>query len=437
MNKGIRLAGLLLSLAVILLFSTGCLEQRSPDEYGYAMIIGVDKGKEKPFYVSMLLQRGNEQTENVQSKQASLVGVECEDMFEAVRLLESGLPFALTLSRTSAIVFSEEVAAGGSMDKLLSVSLGTLFVRYYANLIVARGRADAYLEGLQSELTSNIAKMQYSFVEYSEQTGYIPSITLAQFYDRAWNGAGDVLLPLGAKEKSEAASEEQEKEPFNLLLPKGNFGLSALDGSNIYPREYAKEEPVIFLEDMLGSTALLPGESQRKGGLDAGMMGSAVFRGTEMVGILNGTHTQAVMIATGQLKHGRMYIPLPDGEQVSVLLTQTDRPRVSLSLGEQPYADVCVFLHAAIEQPDLAAKWPQETMQGYISTYIEGLMQEVFLACKANKADVFAFGKLAVMQFTDTRQWEVFDWPYHYAKLQAGFTAEVQLAYNPTGSRLE
>lgn len=437
MKAFIRPIAILLGIAVVLLFTTGCLEHRAPDEFGYAMIIGVDKGEEKPFYISMLLQRGNAQADDKQNKQASFVGVECEDMFQAISLLESGLPFALTLSRTSAIVFSEEIAANGSIDDLLNASLGTLFVRNYANLMVARGRADAYMKGLQNELTSNISKMQYSFVEYCEQTGYIPSLTLAQFYDRAWNGAGDVLLPLGAKEKEESAqTEEQESALFNMPQPKGNFGLSGVEGMYANPN-MQKDPAEKFFADMLGSTAFLPGATQREGGLDAGMMGSAVFRGTSMVGMLNGIHTQMVMIGTGQFQHGRMHIPLPGGEQVSVLLSKGNQPSVSLSLGDKPNADVQILLHAAIEQPDLMATWTQHALETTISAYIADSMQQVFLACQAGRADVFAFGKAAVTQFTDTQQWEAFDWPAAYTQLQATFTVDVRLIYNPTVSRME
>lgn len=429
MRKGIRLAVGLLLLAFVAAMLVGCLEHRSPDEYGYAMIIGVDEGEEKAFYVSMLLQRGNGSAESNQGELPAMVGVECDDLFEAVDLLGAGLPFALSLSRVSAIVFSEDIAMGGEIKGLLSASLGTLFVRYYANLIVARGRADEYLSGLNSELAPNIAKLQYSFVEYSEATGYIPSITLAQFYDRAWSNAGDVLLPLGAMEQE--AEEAEEESTFQLPF----YGYMSLP---VAPGDAVETADTEFPADLLGDSDFLPGgKSVRSGGLGAAMMGSAVFSGTEMVGILNGEHTQAVLMATGQFRHGRMQIALPDGRETSVLLSQEQAPTVTLRLGENPTASMRFQLHAAIEQPALMMKWTEGELEESVSSQIERMLREIFAVCRANEADVFGFGKAAMVQFTDTRQWEAYDWPAAYAELTASFAVDVQLIYNPTASRLE
>jgi hypothetical protein len=98
----------------------------------------------------MLLQRGNGGQQSSESDICPLVGVECEDLFEAVELIESGVPFALNLSRTTAIVFGEEAARSGTLERLLSASLGTLHIRYYANLIAVRGQRRITC-GLQSD----------------------------------------------------------------------------------------------------------------------------------------------------------------------------------------------------------------------------------------------------------------------------------------------
>lgn len=193
MRKHRRLRLYMGLLAGILLLP-GCLHARSPDEYGYALVIGIDEGEDKAFYVSMLLQRSSGDTGG--DAQCELTAIECDDLFEAVALLESGLPFALNLSRTSAIVCSADVAKTGKLEEFLSVSLSALHIRHYANLLIAHGRAEAYLDGLQSELNPNIAKLQYNFIAYGEKTGLVPAITLAQFFDRAWSGSGDVLLAL-------------------------------------------------------------------------------------------------------------------------------------------------------------------------------------------------------------------------------------------------
>ncbi len=419
-KKRARRLALFLAVVCLVCGLAGCLGAKSPDEYGYAMIIGVDEGQEKSFRVSMLLQRGNGSSEAAAKEgPGELVSVECESLFEAIDMLERSLPFALTLSRASAIVFSEALAESGSIDAVLSASLGTLLIRYYANLLVTRGSAEAYLKGLQGKVEQNVAKLQYNFVEYSEQTGYIPAITLAEFYGNAWSGAGDVLLPLAAEEQKEQGGQTEED---GALFEKTKKAGAA---------EEAKQT------DMLGAAEMLPGEEERNGGMGVGMMGSAVFDGARMVGVLNGTHTQAVMMATGRFKQGRMRMHLPGGEEYSAMLSQQSRPEVSLWLGEKPRAEIKVSLFATSEQPARTAAYTNEQLQQWAGEYIEELLNKIFSACKESGADVFELGKAAAVQFSDTNQWETFDWKKEYAKLEVVFAVDVQFLYNPARSKLE
>lgn len=421
-------------LLVWTLVLSGCMGARSPDEYGYALVIGVDKGKEKPFYISMLLQRGNGGQQSSESDICPLVGVESEDLFEAVELIESGLPFALSLSRTTAIVFGEEAARSGTLEQLLSASLGTLHIRYYANLIAVRGNAQEYLCGLQSELNPNIAKLQYSFVEFGMTTGYIPAITLAQFYDRAWNEAGDIVLPLGMLEKqsSEAGGENKSGAGQPGQMSGGQKETS--DKQDQQAEQAPTPSPTA---DILGEQDYLPGQTGREGGLDSGMMGSALFHGAQLKGFLNGPHTQLLLMATGEFQTGRLRLPDPKGRMISVLLQRKGEPRTTLILGEHPSAQFQLSLYASVEQPAAVADSSREELAQYFSAYLQDNMRCVFYACRDLGCDAFELGKAAVMQFTDTDQWESFDWPAVYAKTEADFSVEILLEYNPTQSRLE
>ncbi|MDR1620399.1 MAG: Ger(x)C family spore germination C-terminal domain-containing protein [Clostridiales bacterium] len=429
MKKALRIACVILSAGVFLICAAGCIEQKSPDEYGYVMLIGVDEGKMKPFHVSMLLQRGADDDEG--DTAGPLIAAECENLFEAVSLLESGLPFSLTLSRTSAIVISEAVASGGKAEELLDVSLGIVFIRYHANLITAHGRADAFLRRLQSGLNKNLTKLEKGFVEFSEETGYVPVVTLAQFYDLAWSGAGDVIVPLGAKEFADEGEARPAKEKA------GGMANGTPGDRNAGTIGALAEEGVIYAVDLLGEDTFLPGYMTREDGLTGGMMGSAVFKGTRMVGVLNGTHTQALLMATGHFRHGRMHIPLPDGKKISVMFTGKGKPATTLLLYDEPLASFKIDIHAAIEQPAGVASYSRQELRRGIEGYLEGLLREIFSACKAAGADVFSLGKAAVVQFDDARRWEAYDWEGAYTKTRAKFTVDAQIVFDFTRSRVE
>ena len=433
-------AAVALVLCIFTLICAGCMGARSPDEYGYALIIGIDQGKEKTFSVSMLLQRGNGGSESKEGNLCPLVSVECEDLFEAIELIESGLPFALSLSRTTAIVFGEDAARSGKLEQLLSASLGTLHIRYYANLITVRGKARDFLTGIQSELNPNVAKLQYNFVEFSNETGYVPAITLAQFYDRAWNEAGDIVLPLGMleRQKDQASDGDKSKSSEPTQVPKTGTGKQTTKSGSESSNENPSKSPIPApTTDLLGSADYLPGQTNREGGLDSGLLGCALFHGTKLQGFLNGPHTQLLLMATGKFHKGRILLPDPEGRLISVLLQSKGQPRTTIILGEQPQAHISLALYASVEQPASVSDNSREELTAYFANYLQNEMLNVFNACRDIGCDSFQLGKAAVMQFTDTQQWEAYNWPEFYKNTQAYFSVEILLEYNPTHSRLE
>ena len=442
--RRIRALALLLFLCVA---CSGCMGARSPDEYGYALLLGIDKGKTKPYFVSMLLQRGNGDNQSSEGAMAALVGVECNDLFEAIEAIESGLPFSLSLARTTAIVFSQEVARGPLLEQFLSASLGSLHIRYFANLIVSGGRAEDYLSGMQSEINPNVAKIQYNFIEYKEETGMIPAITLTQFYDRAWSKTGDVVLPLGGFEKRDTGGEEAQAKDGESGSNAAGKPMKAEEKEEPTKADAQKEEkeksaekedePEPILVDALGAVEDLPGQTGRLGGLEAGMMGSALFRGTELRGFLNGPHTQLMLMGKGEFKNGRIQLKDQNGDNVSILLTRKGTPQVKLSLGENKEALFKVSVYASVEQPAAVAGIDKEAVKRDIEVYLENGMQQVFLACQQLGCDSFDLGEVAVRQFTDTKKWEAYSFRDVYQQIRAEFDVTAFIEYNPTGSRVE
>lgn len=431
-------------MMLVLSVFTGCMGARSPDEYGYALLLGIDKGKDKFYFVSMLLQRGNGDNQSSEGSMAALVGVECNDLFEAVESIESGLPFSLSLARTTAIVFSQEVARGPLLEQFLSASLGSLHIRYFANLIVAGGRAEDYLSGMQSEINPNIAKIQYNFIEYKEETGMIPAITLTEFYDRAWSKTGDVVLPLGGFEKRDTGGEEEEKkgekEENGQSEPmKAEEDSAKAEGEKEKKEksEQKEDEQEPFLVDALGAIDDLPGQTGRLGGLEAGMMGSALFCGTQLKGFLNGPHTQLLLMGKGDFKNGRIQLKDKNGDNISILLTRKGTPEVRLLLGEDKKAKFQISVYASVEQPAAVAGLDKEAVKRDIEAYLENGMQQVFLACQQLGCDSFDLGEAAVRQFTDTKQWEAYSFRDVYQQIRAEFDVTAFIEYNPTGSRVE
>ena len=425
MKRNVYLCHITVCLCIAL---SGCLAVKSPDEYGYALVLGVDRGETAPYYVSMLLQRSNGDVRTVAGREegSPIVGVECRDIFEAIDLMESALPVALHISRVTGVIFSADIAKSGGIAPFLSAPLGELQMRYYANLAVAHGRAADFLCGLQNELNPNVAKLQVSFVEYGASTGYVPSVTLSQFYDRAWRASGDVLLPLGTYDPQEnTAAENTNSKTSNPM---------DMDAENTEKAEMRQNGTP--LTDLLGSTDFLPSSMYTAGGLQSSLMGSAVFSGTELVGYLNGRHTQFVLMGNGQFQNGRIHVLL-DGQAHSIRLEMREKPRVSITPGDQLQTTVTLHVYADIEQSAVYTAQASAALAAEIAAHLEQGMQETYLACRDVGADVFELGKAVVTQFDSTQSWEAFDWKSAYQSTEATFCAEVTLVRNPAVSRME
>lgn len=430
----LRIICLILALLTVFLLLPGCLSGHFPDEYGYAVLIAIDRGTVKPFLISMLLQHGNvEQSEA--SSAYTLISVECNDMFEAVDLIETGLPYSLSLARTSAIIFSEEIAASGDIDKLLSVSLGMLSIHYYANLMVSIGSAGDYIRGLQDGMSENLTKLQHNYVAFGAATGLVPSITLAQFYDGAWQGDYTELLPLCAIEQN-SGGEDGGSENEDDGRKGGNE-----DDDEDDDEDGVKSEDIVARipsgrVDMAGGSGYLPGENMREGGLDSGLMGSAVLDGTRMVGTLNGRHTQALLMATGAFSQGRLNVTMDDGVEIGAMLFSEQNPKIRADI-KNCAGSITIHLSADIEQPVLMQKYGDGAVTHRIEEHIESMLNNIFDACKREGADVFSFKKAAQTKLITVEQWESFDWDAVFNDFEATFDVNIEIKYNPAKSRLE
>ncbi len=387
--------GFLLLFCCALLLMGGCLGAKSADEYGYVLMLGVDEGKDAPFYVTMLLQKGSGGDETDATADSALTtGVSCGGLHEAVELLEGSLPFELELSRTTAIVFGEGAARSGSAAKeFLGASMGSLGIRHYANIMVAKGAAWEFLTGLNSDTAPNLAKLQQSFLEYSNVTGLTPVTTLGEFYEGTWSTVLDPVVPLG-EFREDFLNQDAVKE-------------ESLDG--------VKEATL----------------------LQSNLSGCALFDGPYMTGALSGEQTQLLLMARGEFRSGRMHIPDPEGLNMSVSLKSGGMPKLTLSLSDPPEAAFMIFLEATVERPATVASTDADELEAHIAAYIEEGLQKTFALCQDAGADSFGIGRAAVRQFSSAAKWEEYEWEREFPKTTAEFQVTVTLNYNPSGSRME
>lgn len=378
-------------LLIIVLISSGCLGTVSPDQCGYVVMIGVDKGVQKDYVVSFMLQDDTNTEASQSGKEGALIAsAEADTIFEAVTVMDYCLPFQMNLSRTNLIIFSDEIAKDGKIEEFLDFSWNSLRIRQSIKMAVAIGGAQEFMWGLKSESTPNITKLQYNFLRSYSGEGVTSAINYALFMQGVRSATFDPALTLGRVDESVENAEQMDRE-------QPDYRTSGID---------------------------------RTGGMISYTSGTAIFDRWRMVGVLNERDTLLLMIVNSELNNG--HIRIDDGkEAMIIMLKKTKRPRIDFALddGNGPHADVHIKLRCEIQQDvsDTAKlRWDNEIKE-MVESRIEDELTRVFKQCQKLGSDAMGMGKCASKLFYSTDEWEKYDWKSHYGSMSVDFIVDVTM----------
>lgn len=395
---------LLCAFALVLPLFSGCLDAVSLDSYGYVLSIGVDEGEAEQFNISFLLQKEGNTQESQTGAGSYVISAEGDDLFEAIRIAQAGLPFELNFSRVNFLLFSDTAASSKLMEEFLSFSFDIMKIRQSVKLLIVRGKCIDYLRGLSSSDHPNVAKRQYSYFRTHETEGIVMMTNHAVFREAAVGGVFDVILPVGEVDTSvtgdKGAASQENALPVNE-------------------------------ED---TTAGI----RRTGGLRSYMLESAVFDGSRLAGFIDADDTEMILIATGNFDRG--YITLRNAaDTVVFVLMAAGKPDVFLQLGDEPHASVSVKFYAEIELDtgNTAEQRWDETLKGELEAYLSEELSRVFLLCRELDSDAMRFGTHAVKQFKDRGEWEAYGWKKKYKSMTADFSVTVMLGERVISNRAD
>jgi Ger(x)C family germination protein len=387
--------------AAMALFSTGCLQARSLDRYGYVLGIGFDQGERAPLCITLILQNTRSESENQSGGGFIVATAECRNLYEAIDTLSASLPYQLDFARTVLIVIGKELAQTDTgIRSVMGISFSQLRIRYNTSVFVAMDSARETMEGLKNELDPNLTKMQTSFETYARSSGLIPMTNLSSL------------------------AEAYETQTFDVLLPLcGTPGEGTRSGV-VYDSAGRAEH------GYLGGKLLVTSDLKTELG------GAAVMNGTRMTGYLDGQRTMLVQMCQGVFEAGRMQLQGENGEQFVLDLRRDGAPRTAMTLSKTPRAAVTVPLEGEIELPD-ACSVPAEEIAAWAEQQLKTETERVFVCCRSLNADCFGFGKAAVQRFSSRQAWLDYGWKRRYPTLEATFLYTIRLENLPKKSVLE
>lgn len=417
-----------LSLLAALLFAlplfTGCLGAVSVDDYKYVASIGVDRGETRPYSISFLVQsEANDSTSQSAAGESILLGAEGDDIFDAITTVHVGVPYRLNFERVNTIVFSQEMAEAGVLERLTRVELNSLNIRQSVKLLVALCPARTFLQGMAGAGMQNITKLQYSlFSNYTEE-GVSPITNFSLVHEAAGGGRMDPALTLGGLDVTavEAAKKDASKMSSESAQKSGEGG-GTPEGQDKKEGAAAQTDQQKPNEEAMYTTEGVP----RLGGMAVYAAGSALFDGWKMVGVLDSYDTRFLLMGMGVFENGWVRVPY-EGSNIMLYLSNTGAYDKTVQMSDAPHIDLSLAYTCEVLQDArrLSRAGLESGIRQAAEAFVEQELSRVFSLCQSLNSDAMGMGRLVSRGFSTVAEWEAYEWKRKYPSLTVSFNVRL------------
>ncbi|MBQ9949742.1 MAG: hypothetical protein IJO93_03350 [Clostridia bacterium] len=370
-----------------------CLGAVSLEKYGYVLTIGLDTGKRYKYSISFLMENEVEESEQKTASKINIITAEGDNIYDAIYIAESGLPYRLNFSRTNYIVISYEIAANDEIMELFSTSWAMLKLRTSANMIVANATASEFIEGLNYSSSVNATKLESNLIDFYENEGLSSMMSITSFMSAIESSRYDAVLPLGGTDTSVDSPPEKDSD--------------TTEGS------------------------------ERKGGMISYTLGAALFSDSVLCGVLSGRENQILLLIQGKLKGSVIQFTRADGTKYSVRIGNAELPRIKVDLsGDKIRLHYSLLVSAVLEQ-DNSSKVVEkmrkegkltEDMDMQIREFLHSACKTVFEQCRDVGCDAAGVGKSVCKEFKTVKEWEEFDFRSRLSDVECDFDIRIELA---------
>lgn len=407
MKKLKKAASLILSFLFVmsaLLTSTGCLNGKSVEDYGYVLAIGIDRGEKLKYKVTFLMQGSTSSDESSQLGKMVLVSAEGPDMMTALNTAELGTPNQFNFSRMNLIAVSRDIAENGLLEEFLSFSITELQIRLSSTMIITTNKSSDFFKGLQYADTLNYSRLVESLVGFRFEMGITTAQSLSQFFTSIRSRRSDAVLSLGSTDNSIISADRSDTAEKN--------------GEEAKPQE----------EDTTGGI-------EREGGMKSYVEGAAIFDGYKMVGVLSKSEVQLLTLALGELSGSLVSFSRKGGGFYSVRLENSRDTDVYLSLGDKPHVKYVIHVSGRLEQDTDIDRLLTERgsvditkdISRSVTEYLKNGLYKLFYNCRDLNSDTFQLGRYAATKFSSVQEWEKYDFKSRLGDFEASFEIDLDL----------
>lgn len=385
MNKLLRNLFIFILIIVFIVAFSSSHFSLSIDNLAYVLAIAVDKVDQNTLQVTFQFSVATPVSESGSSEKNPYFtnSVTASSLSTAINLMDGYMGKQLNLSHCKVIVFSEELASDGLSNHIYTLINDTQ-IRPSANILVSKCSAKQYLENVEPDFETLVAKYYEIFTNSSKYTGLLPDATIGDFFNR--------LIC-------------QTCEPFAML-----GGLSA------------ENSDIQNIGDPQNNYSVKSNESSLIGKNGSENIGVAVFKDDKLVGELNAIETISLLSIRNDLNEFLISIPDPlnENQYLDIYLTPTASTDVKVDTSNgSPYIKVKFRFAGRIYSMAENSKYLEpdvlEEISNACNSYLESIFSDyLYKTSKEFKSDINGFGKSALTNFFTTQDFENYDWLENY-----------------------
>ncbi|MCE5285439.1 MAG: Ger(x)C family spore germination protein [Pelosinus sp.] len=371
----------------------GCRGSHEPDSLIYIVAVGFDKaqepGKLEVSFQIALPRTGSsgEGGGGEPKKNAVVVSIKAATLAEAYNLLGSAIAYTPTLSHTKMLVFGEELARDGVQD-IMGPAMRFRQYRGSMHVAVVRGTAAEFFKSNQPIFDITLSKYYEVMMESFSESSYYLDTSLHTFYMRLKTFNGQAYATLLA---------------VNPTTGKGVPADSTVPGGK--------------------AETYIAGDMPRQGGNKAEFMGTAMFRGDKMVGILDNDETRMLSMLLGTFNKGFLSVvdPLDPKRSVNVFLSLQQHPSIKTRIEDGlPYIRIQINLEGEISAIPSGIHYEKgeylSLLEEQVSQVITERMEKMLQHTQAVGSDVVGFGSYFRPHFLTGPEFKNYNWINRYSE---------------------
>ncbi|HHW90778.1 MAG TPA: Ger(x)C family spore germination protein, partial [Clostridiales bacterium] len=311
-----------------------------------------------------------------------ILTIDAPTFFTGINMINTSLAREVNFMHTKVLVFSEEIAKTG-VTTYIAPAVRFRQVRRSMHVIVSKCSAFEFLEEYEPIEGNAISKALELLVEGTSEIGYIPHVTLSDFYSGLKSTYRQPIATLGSINDMEKFIEIANEQKTEVNEKK----------------EY------------------IAGELPRKGGGKVEFYGTAVFDGDKMIGELTGEETRMLNLITGQFRRGNFSIEDPHHPKnfIPIDIRMERKPKIKTEIkGGKVFVSVNIILEGDVLAIQSRMNYEEEPLRTVLEDAVikifEGGINSLIDKCKEWGVDIFGFGRKVSSHFRTIQEWEDFNW---------------------------